>query len=68
MASVILRRRGLLALERATNQTSSLRLFSVEPSNKDKEESPGAERDGKIDFGEKTPSTYALARIIRHFL
>ena len=50
MASVILRRRGFLALERATNTTSSLRLFSAEPK-KDKQESAGSERDGKIDFG-----------------
>lgn len=41
-----------MALERATNTTSSLRLFSAEP-NKDKEESTGSERDGKIDFGKK---------------
>ncbi|KAH7624514.1 hypothetical protein Ndes2526B_g00715 [Nannochloris sp. 'desiccata'] len=50
MASIILRRRGLLALERAANKTSSLRWFSAEV-NKNSEENSDTNTDGKIDFG-----------------
>jgi len=54
MASIILRRRGLMALERATNTTSSLRWFSAEGNNKNIEENSGTSTDGKIDFGKNT--------------
>jgi hypothetical protein len=50
MASIILRRRGVLALEHATNKSSSLRWFSTEV-NKNNEDNPGTDKDGKIDFG-----------------
>lgn len=56
MASIILRRRGLLALERAANKTSSLRWFSAEV-NKNSEENSDTNTDGKIDFGKAIMST-----------
>lgn len=62
---MILRRRGLSALERATNTTSNLRWFSAE-GNKSAEEDPGTNTDGKIDFG-KNINPASLLRIL-HYL
>jgi len=65
MASIILRRRGLLALERATNTTSSLRWFSAE-GNKNVEGDPDTITNGKIDFGKNMNPTSLLG--ILHYL
>jgi hypothetical protein len=52
MAAITLRRRGLLALERATYNASSLRWLSAEP-NKNNEDNKGTGSDAKIDFGKQ---------------